>query len=1004
MASSFPSRTPNWCNLKVLHRNTLPPRASFFNYTTVEKALTYDVAASESLSLNGVWKFHHAQSPFEAPEEFSAPGFDASPWSDIPVPSMWQLEGFANPQYLNKNYGIPADPPNVPFDDNQTGSYIRNFALPKTFANRQVRLRFEGVDSAFHCWLNGTEVGYSQGARNPSEFDVTQSLKDENTLCVRVYQYCDGTYIEDQDQWRLSGIFRDVNLLAFPINHIQDFRVLTDFDETYVDAGLTVDIELQGDGDVHLALYDVDKTKVIAEESRSVPPGTKKLNFTIPIKSPKHWSAESPILYHAAIRFGDQVISQRVGFRKVELKNGLILVNGKRVVFRGANRHEHHPRSGRTVPYDFLLQDLLMMKRHNLNAICTCHQPSDPKLYDLADELGLWVMDEADLECHGYEMVQQRSLSRTERLLTTDEQRDLSFARAGRWLSDNLDWTEAYVDRARQIVSRDKNHPCVVLWSLGNEAFQGRNFQAMYDFVKGYDPSRPVHYEGDVDARIVDVVSTMYPPLEKMRAFAENWDGQKPLLLCEFIHAMGNGPGNIKEYIDLFYEHPCLQGGWVWEWANHGLLTRNDDGIEYYGYGGDFGETFHDGHFLFDGLSTSQHTPGPGLLEYQKALEPVQLVEASSIESVKIVNRYDFLDLSHLECSYTIAGDGFRADGTEIPLPVVPAGCTADLIIPPLPLDRIPERKDSFLELNFSLKEGTRWAKAGSEIAWLQIPITVATQSGITESASVVTIDKVAQTLLEIKSYKSQWTFDLVRGRLASWSKDCIPVLHTGPALTIYRAPTDNDVGVGEDWAEKEVRHARPHIRSVSWSVGASTGTAQIQCLQRVAPVCLEWSIDTTTQYTFCGSQVLIEVSGKPKGLNVPATLPCLGLTLSLVPGFDTATWFGRGPGESYKDKKHAQRFGQYSKPIDQLSYSYEYPQESGNHTETRWVQFDSSGTGTSVKARFIRRPHGFDFQASHYDVLDVDISCAIKAAEPLHYWQSNYPLGFGWLHPLWSP
>lgn len=776
------------------------------------------------------------------------------------------------------------------------------------------------------------------------------------------------------DEWRLSGIFRDVNILAFPKSHIQDFIVLTDFDDDYEDAMLSLEVDVKGEGNLLVTLYDEDKVGVVVSESRLVQQGTEKTLFSFPIQSPRHWTAETPRLYHLVICFGDQNIAQRVGFRQVKIENGLILVNGKRVVFRGANRHEHHPCKGRTVPYEFLRHDLLMMKRYNLNSIRTCHQPSDPRLYDLADELGLWIMDEADLECHGYDTIQMRSLSRTERLLSPKEQQDVSYLRAGRWLSDNLDWEEAYVDRARQMVCRDKNHPSVVLWSLGNEAFQGRNFQAMYDWIKSYDRSRPVHYEGDTDARIVDVVSVMYPSLSKMQEFADNWDGKKPLLLCEFAHAMGNGPGNIKEYVDLFYEHPCLQGGWIWEWANHGLRAKNREGIDYYAYGGDFEEQHHDGHFIIDGVLDSEHQPGPGILEYQKALEPVQLVEGSTISSLRIVNRYDFIDLCHLKCSYKIIGDGFSLAGTDILLPEVLPGQTALVALPTLPLDKLPKTTDTFLEVAFTCKYETLWSKVDDEIAWFQVPVAVRIpEEQLMMQTPIVGIEKVGQTTLEITSSETRWTFDLVKGRIASWSSGSQNILRRGPEITIYRAPTDNDITSGKDWAEKEVKHAIPHTRKVTWAVDALTGTKQIQCIQRIAPVALEWSLDTITSYTFSGSQVIIHVAGKPKGLNLPRTLPRLGLTLSLVPGFTNATWFGRGPGESYKDKKHAQRFGRYSCTIDQLAPTYEYPQESGNHTETRWVKFDGPETGVSLRARFINRPDGFDFQASHFEVLDVE-------------------------------
>ena len=762
---------------------------------------------------------------------------------------------------------------------------------------------------------------------------------------------------------------------------------MTDFDDKYKDAVLSLEVDVKGEGNLLVTLYDEDKSSVVANESRSVHYGSEKISFSISVPSPKHWTAETPSLYHLILHFGDQTIAQRVGFRKVEMMNGLITVNGKRVVFRGANRHEHHPSKGRTVPDELLRHDLLTMKRYNLNAIRTCHQPSDPRLYDLADELGLWVMDEADLECHGYDTIQLRSLSQTERLLSPKEQVDISYLRAGRWLSDNLDWKEAYVDRARQMVCRDKNHPSIVMWSLGNEAFQGRNFQSMYDWIKSYDLSRPVHYEGDIDARIVDVVSTMYPSLSKMQNFAENWDGKKPLLLCEFIHAMGNGPGNIKEYVDLFYEHPCLQGGWVWEWADHGLRAKSREGTNYHGYGGDFEETHHDGHFIMDGVLDSEHQPGPALLEYQKALEPVQLVEGSSIESVRIVNRYDFIDLHHLKCSYKIVGDGFSVVGTEVSLPEVLPGQTALVALPPLSLDTLPKNTDIFLEVAFTCKYETLWSKVGDEIAWFQIPVAVSSpRSQSVIQTSKVKIEKVGQTTLEITSPETSWTFDLVKGRIKSWASGSQNILRRGPAITIYRAPTDNDITSGKDWAEKEVKHAKPHTRSVTWAIDASAGTGQIKCVQRIAPVSLGWSLDTITSYTFSGSEVIIHVTGKPKGLNLPQTLPRLGLTLSLEPSFTTATWFGRGPGESYKDKKHAQRFGRYSSAIDQLAPKYEYPQESGNHTETRWVKFDGVETGVSLRASFFDRPEGFDFQASHFEVFDVEKASHVYELERHRY------------------
>lgn len=557
-----------------------------------------------------------------------------------------------------------------------------------------------------------------------------------------------------------------------------------------------------------------------------------------------------------------------------------------------------------------------------------------------------------------------------EQAKTFEEKKLITYGRAGKWTSDKPEWEESYVDRARQLVSRDKNHASIVLWSLGNEAFYGRNFQAMYDWIQTCDTTRPVHYEGDFESQTTDMHSKMYPPLSDMVKFAEDFKGDKPLLLCEYIHAMGNGPGNIKEYVDLFYKYPCLQGGWAWEWANHGLKTKNSQGEDYYAYGGDFGEYPHDSNFVMDGLVDSQHRAGPGLIEYKKAIEPVQLVEGT-LEKVKIINRYDFTNLDHLNCSVKVIGDNYASTETSVTIPTVLPGQTADLEIPSLALEKAPE--ELFLVVSFTLKADTNWAESGHEIAWFQIPVKAAKPNRAEEkSSSTVSISKISQTVLEVKGSDASWKFDLVKGGLTSWLKASKEILHTGPQLSFFRALTDNDETDGKSWLTKELPYARPHTRSVTWDSDSSTGTATIKCVQRIAPPVLEWSIDAVTTYTFYSSHLTVHITGKPQGANLPLTLPRIGLQLSLSPDFDKATWFGRGPSESYKDKKLSQKFGNYSAAIDDLAPEYEFPQESGNHTETRWVKFDGA---TSLTAKFLDLPEGFDFQASHYEVMDVHSS-----------------------------
>ncbi len=549
-AHVFPGRVPDWSTLKTIHRNTMDPRSYFFLYDNEEKALARDITKAKVQCLSGTWKFSLSKSPFEGPRHFYRKHFDTYGFSDINVPGMWQLQGYGKgPHYTNFDYPWPVDAPNVSYQDNECGRYVTRFHVDDSFEGHQLRLRFEGVDSAFTVWVNGEEVGYSQGARNPSEFDITNLIhhRGENVLAVEVYQRSDGSYIEDQDEWWLSGIFRDVFLHAFPQVHPVDYFVTTDLDDKFEDGSLNVKVEMSCASRVEVKLLD-HKGSCVAEDWKTIDTSD---SFCLPICSPRKWTAETPYLYTMVLNVLDgQCCSlvQRVGFRKTGLIDGVYCVNGKPIKIRGVNRHEHHPDHGRAVPYEFMRHDLLKMKRHNINAIRTSHQINDPRLYDVADELGIWILDEADLECHGFGVIGGDAAS---------------------YASDNPDWEEAYLDRARQMVARDKNHASIIMWSLGNESFYGRNHQAMYDLIKKMDQSRLVHYEADSDAKTVDIFSRMYSEVKWIEEFAKERDWKKPLVICEFLHAMGNSCGNAKEYIDAFYRHPRVMGGFVWEWNNH---------------------------------------------------------------------------------------------------------------------------------------------------------------------------------------------------------------------------------------------------------------------------------------------------------------------------------------------------------------------------------------------------------------------------------------------------
>ncbi|KAK6535409.1 Beta-galactosidase (Lactase) [Orbilia ellipsospora] len=959
MTSTFnwPDYKPDWSNLSVLHKNTLPPRATFYIYDNEKDALSRDTTKSKTLCLSGKWKFRLDDFPMEQPSVLPS-NLDTSKWGDIEVPGMWQLQGYGKgPQYTNVDFPWPVDPPNIPYDDNETGYYHREFSIPENFSDHQLRLRFEGVDSGFHVWINSKEVGYSQGARCPSEFDITDfvHMDRKNHITVVVYQRCDGTYLEDQDQWWLSGIFRDVNIFAFPKVHIQDFKIETILDSHYRDATLSIKVELNEPAVVEAKLFDANMN-VVRTMGQSL--GTDSPSIDMPVKDPYKWTAETPYLYTLILSLGaGHVISQRVGFRTSEIKDGNLRVNGKPIIIRGVNRHEHHPTRGRAVPYEFMRNDLLLMKTHNINGIRTSHYMNDPRLYDVADELGLWILDEADLECHGMGELGGDSAS---------------------WTTDNPDWTEAYVDRARQLVTRDKNHACVIIWSLGNESFYGRNHRAMYEWIKSYDKTRPVHYEPDYNAQSADMHSRMYASVDDIINFATReatWS--KPLVLCEYIHAMGNGPGGIKEYVDAFYKYPRLQGGFVWEWANHGLLTKTENGEEYYGYGGDFGDDPNDGHFVMDGLLFSNHTPTPGLIEYKKAIEPVQVLENSTPEKILVINRYDHITLDHLKCEWYVVGDGHKGPRKEVSIPTgIEPGATAAIEIVGAELS-----SGRYLEVSFSLKNDELWAKAGHEIAFGQVAINSAPSLAaltLKTPKQAPRINQISPSRFEVIGEKKTWQFDTAHGFLCSWKTSdggeaFVNRLH---GLDFYRAVTDNErYNDGHEWKNQRLHQTKPHLQSFEISNNFEAGTVTAKAKYRVAPPICQWSVDTEITYVMSDSGINLHVKGNPRGLRLPRTFARIGLTLTLDPDYTHCKWFGRGPGESYSDSKQAQRFGNWSSQVEDLYTPYEFPQESGNRTDVHWVSFASDEKGKGkITARFGDQP-GCSFSALHFTTEDLDKS-----------------------------
>ncbi|KAF9877887.1 hypothetical protein CkaCkLH20_04463 [Colletotrichum karsti] len=960
---AFPGSLPDWTNLNVLHRNTLAPRAHFYSYANEDAALSFDRYQSEFLSLNGTWKFHYDQSPFEAPIWETA---NVTSWDDIEVPGMWQRQGYGHPHYTNIDYPFPVTPPNVSYI-NPTGSYWREFEIPEDWdSDDQIRLRLEGVDSAFHVWVNGEEVGYSQGSRNAHEFDITDYLTpgEANSLAARVYQWSDGSYIEDQDQWWLSGIFRDVYLIPFPRSTIVDYQVNTDIMDSFEGGTIRLNATVQGDAG-NMTVKLLSPSGDILDER--VGSSSDIYQNTLEGEDFHLWSAETPKLYTVLITFNGRTIGQKVGFRRVEIVGSNFHVNGKPITIYGVNRHEHHHITGRTVAYKDMRADLIRMKQSNINTIRTSHQPPHPDFFDVADEIGFYVISEADLECHGFGKVEE-----------TDE-------KSAEWTSNNPDWEEAYVDRAYQLVERFKNHASVIIWSLGNECFYGSNLHSMTTWIKQRDPSRIIHYEPDRNATSVDMYSQMYKSPKTVREWIGNHT-DKPFILCEYAHAMGNGPGGLKEYIELFRAEPLVQGGLVWEWSNHGLL-KEENGTEFYAYGGDFGDEPNDADFIMDGLTLSDHTPMPSLIEYTKAIQPITVVLAEDGHHMVITNHYDFLDVDELDASWHVVQDG--QDATEsrpLGLGSVPAGEQRTL---PLPTSNSSVSGEAWVTVEFALKNDTVWADKGHIIAWDQLHLNAPASTNWTRRAVPAVKTRQSDSLefkqdrthLKVENGDSSFDFDLLQGNV-TWNINGVDIFQRGPELYFYRAQTQNDEsewGDGPIWEEARLSYIHTQVRDVRWQ--EADGGLTVNYKVRVAPKVFEWGAEAELTYTTSSTGLKVHARGEFVGNNTPEVVPRIGLMAVLPVEFDDVAWFGRGPGENYKDTKQGCRIGRYESSVDDLFTYYDYPQENGNREDLRWVQIGNGDVTLDA-----RRPQDdiFSFTARRYMPFDLDAAKHPHDLKPL--------------------
>ncbi|WP_020132029.1 glycoside hydrolase family 2 TIM barrel-domain containing protein [Streptomyces sp. 303MFCol5.2] len=875
-------------------------------------------------SLNGPWRFRLSPTASVA-EDFAAEDYDDQGWEDLPVPSHWVLEGdgaHGRPIYTNVQFPFPIDPPHVP-DENPTGDHRRHFDLPADWADAErVVLRFDGVESLFRVWVNGAEIGSASGSRLAHEFDVTSAVRPgDNVVAVRVYQWSAASYVEDQDQWWLPGIFRDVTLIARPAGGLEDVWLRTGFADGHgrVDAEITAEPTAYP---VTLRIPELGIERTWSDPAEVTP-------FDIADVQP--WSAERPRLYDVTVSTAAETVTLRAGFRTVEIRGDRFLVNGRRVVFHGVNRHETHPLRGRVFDEEHAREDLARMKRFNVNAIRTSHYPPHPRLLDLADELGFWVVLECDLETHGFEKLN--------------------------WVgnpSDDPTWRTAYLDRVERTVERDKNHPSIVIWSLGNEAGTGSNLAAMSAWVHARDAERPVHYEGDYTGEYTDVYSRMYasvPETEQIGTDGSRFpllgctpaqgarQRTKPFLLCEYAHAMGNGPGAFDQYEALVHRYPRLHGGFVWEWRDHGISTTTADGTPYYAYGGDFGEVVHDGNFVMDGMLLSDDVPTPSLHEFKAVVQPIRFTFDG--DEVTIANLRHTADTSDLRFRWRVEHDGTPVGSGYLEVPAVVAGDSGRVSLPSFP---VAPDAETWLTVEAVLAAGTAWAAAGHVVATAQLdrslhrPVRAArARTGWKPGDGTLTLGRA----------------EFVDGSLTRLGGREV----TGPRLELFRAPTDNDEGAWGDVAESDAnidgvsnaelwrRDGLDRLTTRRVSVERTTGA--LRTVDKVSAANSGSWVTVESVWSLEGDEVELRVEIEPsRGWHT--VWPRIGIRFDLPDGeapVDGAEWFGLGPLESYPDSLRAARTGRFSATVRDLAVDYARPQETGHRSALRRLTLTSAET-----------------------------------------------------------
>lgn len=947
-ASAQQPAVEDWENPAVLEINREPTRATFFAFETRELAESADPSRSGYFrSLNGRWKFHWVRKPADRPMDFWRADFDASDWPEIDVPANWELQGYGVPHYVNIDYVFPADQPRIPHDYNPVGSYLRDFDIPASWDGRRIVIQFGAVSSAFYLWVNGEKVGYSQDSKLPAEFDITRFVHTgSNRVAVEVYRWSDGSYLEDQDAWSLSGIERDVYIYATPRQYLRDFTVTSDLDEDLHTGIFGLDVEFGGadnDGDwsLEVSLAD-DGRRVFRVRTRSNVISRR-------IRNVRPWSAETPDLYDLTIVATNnatgqrEFIRRRIGFRNLRVAGGLFLVNGVPVTIRGVNRIEHDPKGGHVISREGMREDIRLMKELNINAVRTSHYPDDPYWYELTDEFGLYVMDEANIESHEY--------------MQRGNQGNQPGQREKWQLGFQPEWEAAHLDRISRMVERDKNYPSIIWWSMGNEAGLGTSFEKGAQWIHANDPSRPVTYGGwgTVDGPSVvdysDIYTPMYDFIHELIDYAESHP-DKPLVQVEYAHAMGNSLGNFQDYWDVIDAYDVLQGGHIWDWVDQTLYKTNEKGKTIFAYGGDFGPSPRpdSDNFLANGLLQSDRSFNPHAWEAKKVYQPIRFLAVDAAKGLfNVRNRHNFIGLSGFALRWRVEGNGVTVATGEGPAVKAAAGETAPLRLELPQIERQPG-VEYFLTLEAVAKSGTvPLLPAGYVVAWdqFELPYEAAppTPSG-TESAPT---SHDSGDALNVEGKDFAIRFDKTSGEMTSWMVDGDELLLRGLRPDLWRAPTDNDSG--QQWAQSKLvvwkwATNNPKLSSFDVSqVSAETLIATDYVLgDNIARYRIEYFISGA-------GEVRVRGEFEPLRAELPV-IPRVGMNLVLKGEYSHLRWFGRGPQETYPDRKTGAAIGLYESTVVEQYHDYSRPQETGNKTDVRWMEVtNDAGRGLKVRA-----------------------------------------------------